>query len=77
MFVYILRGTLHHFRNVGGVASRMLVLLSPAGFENLLFEVGGPAQPGQRAPPLSPEELGRTLAVAPKYGLELRPQADG
>jgi hypothetical protein len=71
-YVYIPRGTLHRFKNVGNRASRMLVLLTPAGFENFLFEVGQPARPGESAPPLGPEELQRTIAAAPKHHLELR-----
>src|SRR5919106_78862 len=43
-YVHIERGTLHRFQNVGNGHSRMLVLLTPAGFENFLFEVGQPAR---------------------------------
>jgi quercetin dioxygenase-like cupin family protein len=71
-YVYIPQGTLHRFQNVGTRASRMLVLLTPAGFENFLFEVGQPARPGESAPPFGPEELERTIAAAPKHHLELR-----
>jgi mannose-6-phosphate isomerase-like protein (cupin superfamily) len=70
-FVHIPPGTRHAFRNPGIVPSRMLVFLSPAGFENFFFEVGQPARPGEQAPPLGPEELERTVAAAPSYGMEL------
>jgi quercetin dioxygenase-like cupin family protein len=71
-YVQIPRGTLHCFQNVGNRASRMLVILTPAGFEDFLFEVGRPAEPGKSAPPFGPQELERTIAAAPKYHLELR-----
>jgi quercetin dioxygenase-like cupin family protein len=71
-YVYIPRGTLHRFQNVGNRASRLLVLLTPAGFENFLFEVGQPARPGEPAPPFGPEEMERTIAAAQKHHLELR-----
>ena len=71
-YVQIPQGTLHRFQNVGNRASRMLVLLTPAGFEDFLFEVGQPARPGESPPPLGPEELERTIAAAPKHHLELR-----
>ena len=70
-FVHIPRGTLHRFKNVGETTARMLVLFTPAGFENFFFEVGQPVQEGGTAPPLGPEEIERTLAAAPKYGMEL------
>jgi hypothetical protein len=70
-FVHIARGTLHRFKNVGATPAKMLVLFTPAGMENFFFEAGLPAQEGGSAPPLGPEEIERTLAAAPKYGMEL------
>jgi mannose-6-phosphate isomerase-like protein (cupin superfamily) len=70
-FVHIPKGTLHRFKNVGATPAKMLVLFTPAGMENFFFEAGLPAQEGGSAPPLGPEEIERTLAVAPKYGMEL------
>ena len=69
-FVHIPRGTLHRFKNVGATPARMLVFFTPAGMENFFFEAGVPAQEGGTAPPLGPEEIERTLAAAPKYGME-------
>ncbi len=39
--------------------------------EKFLFEVGQQARPGANAPLLGPEEMERTIAAAPKYGMEL------
>lgn len=71
-YVYIPRGRLHRFQNVGEGNSRMLVLFTPAGFENFLFEVGLPARPGETPPPVGPEEIARAVRAAPKHHLELR-----
>lgn len=72
-FVYIPKGTLHAFRNVSTTPSKMLLLITPAGFEKFFFEVGQPARPGATAPLLGTEEMERTIAAAPKYGMELKP----
>jgi quercetin dioxygenase-like cupin family protein len=71
-FVHIPRGTLHRFKNVGETTARILVLFTPGGFENFFFEVGLPAKEGGTAPPLGPKEIERTLAAAPKHGMEVR-----
>jgi mannose-6-phosphate isomerase-like protein (cupin superfamily) len=70
-FVHIPRGTLHRFKNVGATPARMLTFFTPAGMEDFFFEAGLPTQEGGSAPPLGPEEIERTLAAAPKYGMEL------
>jgi quercetin dioxygenase-like cupin family protein len=57
------RGIAHCFRNLGDTPGRVLVTISPAGFENFLIEVGA----------LTPEEqhdLPRLTAIATKYGIE-------
>ena len=72
-FVHIPKGTLHCFKNVGETPARMLALFTPAGFEGFFVAVGQPAKEGQDAPPLGPEEIEKTIAVAPKYGMEVPP----
>ncbi|HXE57819.1 MAG TPA: quercetin 2,3-dioxygenase [Gemmatimonadales bacterium] len=71
-FVFIPRGAVHCFRNVGQRPSRMLLWMTPAGFEDFLLAVGQPARPGEAAPPLGPEELAKTVELAPRHGMELR-----
>jgi mannose-6-phosphate isomerase-like protein (cupin superfamily) len=62
----------HHFRNEGGVPVRMLCLVMPAGLDRFFAEVGLPMEKASDAPPPFTEaDLGRLLAVAPKYGLEI------
>lgn len=71
-FVFVPRGTVHRFRNVGFGHAHMLVLITPAGFEEFFRAVGEPARAGEQAPPLGPEELARTMELAPRFGLDLR-----
>lgn len=71
-FVYVPPGTVHAFRNSGNRPARMLVWMTPAGFEGFFREVGQSARAGARAPLLGPEELARTIEAAPRYGMELR-----
>ena len=68
-YVHIPPGTLHRFENVGTTAGRLLAFFTPAGFEGFFSEVGQPAVEGSVAPPLGPDEIERTLAVAEKYGM--------
>jgi quercetin dioxygenase-like cupin family protein len=70
-YVYIPRGVLHRFKNVGEKTARMLLLFTPAGFDGFFFEVGQPAEAGGTAPPLGPEEIARTMELAPRYGMEV------
>ena len=70
-FVFVPRGTRHSFRNRSAKPARLVVGITPAGFERFLFAVGQPAVPGGQAPPLGPEEMARTLELAPRFGLEI------
>lgn len=72
-FVHIPKGTLHCFKNVGATTARMLALFTPGGFEGFFFEVGQPVIEGENAPPPGPEEIEKTIAVAPEYGMEVPP----
>jgi quercetin dioxygenase-like cupin family protein len=63
------RGSLHSFRNTGATPARMLILVAPAGLERYFLEVGTEsAEPV----PVTPEAIGRLLAAAPRYGLEVQ-----
>jgi quercetin dioxygenase-like cupin family protein len=64
------RGTVHNFRNVAETPSRILVGFTPAGIEGFFRESGRPATDDGPAPPVDEDEIARTMAAAPKYGLE-------
>jgi quercetin dioxygenase-like cupin family protein len=69
-FAYVPRGTVHNFRNVAETASRILVGFTPAGMEGFFRESGRPATDDGPAPPLDDDEIARTMAASPKYGVE-------
>ncbi|MGL4551693.1 MAG: cupin domain-containing protein, partial [Gemmataceae bacterium] len=66
-------GTPHAFRNEGDRPARMLITVAPAGLEEMFFEVGVPLPEGSTAAsPPDEAEIGRLLAAAPRYGVEIR-----
>jgi quercetin dioxygenase-like cupin family protein len=68
-YAYVPRGTVHNFRNIAETASRILVGFTPAGMEGFFRESGRPAVDDGPAPPVDDEEIARTMAAAPKYGV--------
>ena len=71
-FVFIPKGTVHKFRNVGTESAKMLSIITPAGFEEFFEEIGQPAGEGT-APPITPEDIEEGIVVAPKYDIEILP----
>jgi mannose-6-phosphate isomerase-like protein (cupin superfamily) len=73
MFANMPVGTLHSFKNESGQAARMLISVASAGLERMFFEVGVPVPSGATAA-ASPtkEEIDKLLAVASRYGTEIR-----
>ena len=66
-------GTPHSFKNESGKPARMLISVAPAGLEQMFFEVGVPLPEGSTtALPPTKEEIEKLLAVAPRYGIEIR-----
>jgi quercetin dioxygenase-like cupin family protein len=66
-------GTPHSFRNESDRPARMLISVAPAGLERMFFEVGQPVSEGATtAPPPTKDEVEKLLAVAPRYGIEIR-----
>lgn len=73
-FLHSPTGQLHRFTNTTSVPAKLLIWVTPAGFEKFIAEVGK-AVNGQvtSAPPLSSEDLDKILSSAPKYGIEIIP----
>jgi quercetin dioxygenase-like cupin family protein len=69
-YAYVPRRTVHNFRNVAATPSRLLVGFTPAGMEGFFRASGRPATDDGPAPPLDDDEIARTMATAPKYGVE-------
>lgn len=70
-FVHVPKGALHTYRNAGTTRGRLLVLVTPAGFERF-FDEAGEVATNHSVPPSSPTDPQRLLEIAPKYGLEIR-----
>jgi mannose-6-phosphate isomerase-like protein (cupin superfamily) len=75
-FVHVPPGTLHTYKNTGTKPGRLLVAISPAGFERFFEEVGHPVRDSSSRPPVEPAAIQRVLELAPKYGLEIRGEMD-
>jgi mannose-6-phosphate isomerase-like protein (cupin superfamily) len=69
-FAYVPRGTVHNFRNTAETPGRILVGFTPGGMEGFFRDSGRPATDDGPAPPVDEDEIARTMAAAPKYGLE-------
>jgi quercetin dioxygenase-like cupin family protein len=66
------RGSLHTFRNNGASEAKMLIVVTPSGLEKFFAEIGTEAvDRSAAAPPVTPADIEKLLAVAPRYGLEI------
>lgn len=66
-------GTPHSFKNESDRPAKMLISVAPAGLEQMFFEVGVPlAEGATTALPPTKEEIERLLAVAPRYGVDIK-----
>lgn len=64
----------HRFFNASDKPARFLVLASPSGLETFFEGFAQPlAGPDAPVPPVTPEVIGRLLAVAPQFGIEILP----
>jgi len=71
-FVYVPRGIVHSYQNVGTEPGRLLILSTPAGgTERLFFDLGEPAEEGAPPPPAEPLELRAFRATVQKYGSDI------
>jgi quercetin dioxygenase-like cupin family protein len=73
MFANMPVGTPHGFKNESNKPAKMLVSVAPAGLEKMFMEIGVPLAEGATTA-LSPtrEDIEKLLAIAPKYGIEIR-----
>ena len=69
-FVFLPRDIPHQFVTTEAGPSRMLLGLSPAGFENFFSEIGEPA-PSLTLPPPGPPDMEKLLTLAKKYNCEI------
>jgi len=64
-------GIPHRFRNESNAPVRVLLTVSPAGWEKMVEELGTILQEGEVARPPTPAEIARLLEVAPRYGITI------
>jgi mannose-6-phosphate isomerase-like protein (cupin superfamily) len=71
--IYVPKGNLHVYRNVGEGTGRMLVSQTPGGLHERFFEEVGEEAPDRRElqVPERPENLARTRGIAAGYGIEI------
>ena len=72
-FINLPIGSEHSFKNMTSRPAEMLITVVPSGFEKFLEEYGTVlTDPASGPVPPSDAEIGRLLAAAPKYGIEIR-----
>lgn len=65
-------GTPHSFKNQSDRPAKMLIVVAPAGLEQMFFEIGSPLPDGATtAVPPTKDDIDKLLAVAPRFGVEL------
>ena len=72
MFANMPVGCLHCFKNESGQPAKMLISVAPAGLEKMFIEVGQPVAAGTIPLPPTKEEIEKLLAIALRYGIEIK-----
>ena len=72
--LYVPRGTLHAFTNVGEGVGRFLISQTPGGLHEHFFEeIGDVAVDGEDPPARGVWDFATVAAIAAKYGIEMPP----
>jgi quercetin dioxygenase-like cupin family protein len=72
--VFLPRGSVHTFRNIGQTRGTLIVVTTPSGFADFVADAGVPAIDHRSAPPAVSVGALVTLAeVAERYGIEIIP----
>ena len=72
MFVNMPIGVPHSFKNESKTPAKMLIMVAPAGLENMFFDCGVPLPEGSTiALPPTRQEIDKLLMIAPRYGIEI------
>ena len=71
-FVYVPRGAVHSYENVGTKPGRILILSTPAGgTERIFFELGESVTESSTPPPAAPLDLAAFRATVQKHGSDI------
>jgi quercetin dioxygenase-like cupin family protein len=71
--VFLPRGAVHTFRNVGETAGTLFVVATPSGFAEFVADGGSPAIDRGVTPLMTPGALMKLADAAEDYGIELMP----
>jgi quercetin dioxygenase-like cupin family protein len=71
--IYVPKGNLHAYKNVGETPGRMLVSQTPGGLHERFFEKIGEDTKDRHTPPVleDPPDRGRIAKIAAEYGIEM------
>jgi quercetin dioxygenase-like cupin family protein len=73
-FVNIPPNVLHSFKNETSEIAKLIIVLSPAGMEQLFVEIGLEVSDIDiKLPPFTDEQKQKFPSIASKYGMEIRP----
>jgi quercetin dioxygenase-like cupin family protein len=72
-FLHSPKGQLHRFTNTTTQPVKLLCWVTPAGAEKFFMEIGVPAVDITHSPTVSPADIEKVMATAPKYGLQIIP----
>jgi len=70
-FVYVPKGTIHTFRNVGDSQGRLLVSITPAGLEEFFYSIGNPADDVNKPPAFDPAVIDKVIRLAGDYNMSI------
>ena len=70
-FVFIPRGTLHTFRNIGETPGRLMVFITPAGLEEFFYAIGTPASGSGTPPAFDPAVIEKVMKLAGRYKMDV------
>ncbi|HBB36115.1 MAG TPA: cupin domain-containing protein [Cyanobacteria bacterium UBA8803] len=71
-FLHSPSGQPHRFKNIGSQPAKFLSWVTPAGFEKFVLEAGIPTGNSAAEPPeVTPADIEKVMAVAPKYGIKI------
>jgi quercetin dioxygenase-like cupin family protein len=72
-YINMPRERIHNFKNHGDTQGVLLVTFSPEGIEEMFYEMGHPVEDPALPPPRqAPEDLKRIVAIAQRYGVEIK-----
>ncbi|HYG00805.1 MAG TPA: quercetin 2,3-dioxygenase [Chryseosolibacter sp.] len=70
-FVYVPKGTLHTFKNIGQQQGRLLVTITPAGLEEFFYAIGTPAVDLNNPPVFDPAVIEKLMELAKVYQMDI------